>query len=349
MIIKRLLSLLSLSLFVTGAQAAPDSTGHRSVNYVPTLGGVVRGRFEQTTNDGGKGRFAVRNARLSVRGQVLPDFGYFILTDFCDMGKIKILDAYARFAPESLHGHLKVDMGQSRMPFSVDASRVPGLYYFANRSFIGKTVGNLRGVGVRVSYSFSGLPLDLEAGMFNSATIGDHTPWQTEYCYAGKARYTFIPTGLFAEAGFESTYPGGIRINNTDFCLQWHDAHWLLEAEYMYKHYTGDAAPACHGYNFMADWHTPVRWNMFNTFSSQIRWDGMTCHSDGKTVDEATAKLTCTDPARNRLTAGVTVSRIMSKYRADIRLNYEQYFLHHDTAVTPDCANKLCVELSLNF
>lgn len=336
-------------MLVSDVYAAPDSTQTGKVNYVPTLGGVVRGRFEQTTNDGGKGRFAVRNARLSVRGQVLPDFGYFILTDFCDMGKIKILDAYARFSPASLKGRLHVDFGQSRMPFSVDASRVPGLYYFANRSFIGKTVGNLRGVGVKVAYSLKKIPLHLEAGMFNSATIGDHTPWQTKYCYAGKARYTVATAGLFAEAGFESTCPAGIRINNTDLCLQWHDSHWLLEAEYMYKHYTGNSAPATHGYNFMADWRKPVNWSMFNCFSSQIRWDGMTAHSDGKTFKEGSSMLACTDAARNRFTAGVTVSRIVSKYRADLRLNYEQYFLHHDTAVTPECANKLCVELSLNF
>lgn len=110
----------------------------------------------------GKGRFEVRNARLSVEGKVVPSVMYKAEIDLSDEGAIKMLDAYVRFQPQRV---LKFTFGQMRVPFSIDAHRSPHLQFFANRSFIAKQVGNVRDVGASVAWNFDALvPVTLEGG-----------------------------------------------------------------------------------------------------------------------------------------------------------------------------------------
>ena len=46
----------------------------------PTIGGVVRARYEiQTTN--GRSRFAIRNSRIWIKGSLMPKLSYFVSTD----------------------------------------------------------------------------------------------------------------------------------------------------------------------------------------------------------------------------------------------------------------------------
>ena len=44
-------------------------------------------------------RFEVRNARISITGNVLPIVAYKAEIDLSDEGQIKMLDAYARLFP----------------------------------------------------------------------------------------------------------------------------------------------------------------------------------------------------------------------------------------------------------
>ena len=60
--------------------------------------GTIRSKYEYQTEEG-EGRFEVRNARISVDGQLSPIILYKAEIDLCDEGKIKMLDAYTRLKP----------------------------------------------------------------------------------------------------------------------------------------------------------------------------------------------------------------------------------------------------------
>lgn len=343
MILKKLTTVCFLTVGLGASATAPADTVKPEFSYKPEFHGTFRGRFEQTTEGESAGRFQIRNARLSVGGKVAPALSYFLRADFCDRGKFNMLDAYATFMPSTAW---KIIAGQSRIPFSVDASRAVNGYYFANRSFIGKQVGNRRGVGVKGGFSPAQIPLYVEAGIFNTTKIGDHTPWQTKYSYGAKARYTLGE--FFVEGGFKSVAPDGIRINLTDVCLSWTDGRWFAEGEYVYKHYTNSSCEPCHAYNVMADYRWPVRTRLFDRMSVQVRFDGMTDHSTG-IIDESCGSLVVDDYGRNRLTLGSTASYIRGKVHADVRLNYEQYFYASGVVVAPDDRSKVSVELIVRF
>ena len=124
----------------------------------PKISGTIRGKYEYQTEEG-EGRFEVRNARISVTGDVTPIVSYKAEIDLCDEGNIKMLDAYTRIKPAT---GWQFTIGQMRVPFTIDAHRSPHLQYFANRSFIAKQVGNVRDVGAEIGWKVNiGVPLTL--------------------------------------------------------------------------------------------------------------------------------------------------------------------------------------------
>lgn len=312
------------------------------VNYRPNVHGTIRPRFEMST-DNGEARFQVRNARLSLDGRIAKSIDYYFNTDFCDRGTIKILDVWARI---KMVDELSFQAGQFRMPFGVDPFRAPHNYIFANRSFIGKQICNIRAVGAKLSYDFSRIPLRLEGGVFNPTPIGNHETWNKDMSYAAKAVYKLSNVTL--TTGFMSIIPGGVRTNLVDGCIGWTCGRWQIEGEYMNKHYTNSAHDASHSYSAYADYAMPVKAGVFNKLSFQGRFDGMTDNSDAK-CDESGA-LTTTDPARNRVTIGSTISYVKSKNTyVDLRLNYEKYFYRHEAIIAQGEGDKVVLELVLRF
>ena len=63
-------------------------------DYLPEVHGTIRAKYEYQTTMGA-GRFEVRNARVSVTGNVLPSVAYKAEIDLSDEGQIKMLDAKA--------------------------------------------------------------------------------------------------------------------------------------------------------------------------------------------------------------------------------------------------------------
>ena len=311
-------------------------------SLIPEIHGTFRGRFEYEPESEMQ-RFLVRNARVSLNGQIATPVGYCFQADFCDRGKFKMLDAYGWLAPAS---RWKIMVGQMRIPFSIDASRAPNAYIFANRSFIGKYTSNFRGVGAKFSYSPATTPLYVEAGLFNTATMANHDTWQSSVSAGAKARYTFGRC-LTAEVGFESLVPDSIRWNAFDVSLSYHNDRWLIEGEYVNKHYSNSAHSTCHAYNFMGQYSMPVKAGMFNRLAFQTRFDGMTDHSDG--YRDENRRLATTQSRRNRLTIGSALSYIRAKMRCDIRLNYEQYFYPSHVDVAEGNNSKLVAELVISF
>lgn len=335
----RRLCLFAVMVATVFAAAAMDSV---FMKYMPDIHGVVRARWEMDTRHG-ESRFQVRNARLSAGGDVAERFHYYMQADFCDRGSIRMLDAWAS---ADVTDGLNVRVGQFRMPFGYESFKGPATYLFANRSFIGRYMNNVRAVGAQVAYRIPRIPVRLEAGVFNPTSITDHDKWVRTYAYAGKATAEVGDWTL--STGFESLEPDSVRINLCNFAAQWQRGRWLLMAEYMYKHYTNGRHTPSHGYLVQGDFRAPLRHGIFNRISWQMRMEGMTDHSGGKRDDSG--ELVTDQGLRNRLTLGTTVSHIRSRrLHVDFRVNYELNFYGHNTVIDNSTADRLVAEMVVSF
>lgn len=352
-----LLSKAALSVCMSLACGiAATANDNEEVNYRPNVHGTIRPRAEVLTGSG-EARFQVRNARLSIDGQIAPNIDYFFNTDLCDRGSILILDVWARI---HILRQLSVQTGQFRMPFGVEPFRAPHTYIFANRSFIGKQACNVRAVGVQLAYNFEHIPLSIAGGMFNANPIGNHETWSKDFAYAVKASYRV--TNVTFTTGFQSIIPDGIRANLWDACVGWRAGRWQVEGEFMTKHYTQAAYKISNSYlgveseeikttlaySAYADYAMPIKAGRFNKLSFQGRFDGLTDHSNVKRDENGL--LTINDPARNRVTIGSTISYVKSKNTfLDLRLNFEKYFYANDVVAPLGQDDKIIAEIVLRF
>lgn len=181
-------------------------------DYLPEVHGTIRAKYEYQTTMGA-GRFEVRNARVSVTGNVLPSVAYKAEIDLSDEGQIKMLDAYARLFPTK---GLTVTAGQMRVPFTIDAHRSPHQQYFPNRSFIAKQVGNVRDVGFTVGYTLpTDVPITVEGGLFNGSGLTNQKEWHKEVNYSAKAQFLFTK-GLNLALSVQSIQPEEVRMQSYD-------------------------------------------------------------------------------------------------------------------------------------
>lgn len=347
------MALAAVFSHLTADAAEPDSASAVSPSpevkeratassYLPQIHGVVRARWEMAT-ESGESRFQVRNARVRLGGDIGTVFRYFIQTDFCDRGVIKILDAWgaATVAP-----WLTVRVGQFRMPFGMDSFRAPGNYLFGNRSFIGKQMCNFRATGGQLMFTAPKIPVSLNAGIFNPTSISDHEKWVKTYAYSTKL--TFSPGPLKLTTGFQSIEPDSVRINLWNIGASWKTGRLTLEAEFMNKHYTHKRHKATKGWLATANYDLPFHKGVFNTLSFQGRYDGMTAHSTG--TRDPYGDLVTNHTRRQRATIGSTLTYNGPKsIEAKIRLNYEKYFYPSHTVYEPTDGDKLLMELVLCF
>ncbi len=311
------------------------------VDLTPHIHGALRARYERSTVSS-ENRFQLRNARLTIDGQIARPVDYFLQTDLCDRGKMKILDAWGRL---HFSRSLALQAGQFRLPFGTDCFKAPANYVFSNLSFVGSEMNNVRGVGAKITVT--PLPrLILEAGAFNPTSIADHSRWCSTLAYAGKAQWTLGYVRI--AAGAQTIVPDAIRINSLGASITWTRDRWTVEGEYINKHYTRHRHKAANGYNLWADYRFPVKAGIFNQASVQARVDGMTDHSSG--VRDTDGNLLTDHPGRNRITAGATISYLSGPVHCDVRLSFEQYFYRHGhTPASLDDDNKICAELVVRF
>lgn len=317
---------------------APDA-----MSYLPELHGTIRTKYEYEPQIG-KGRFEVRNARLSVEGKVVPTVGYKAEIDLSDEGAIKMLDAYVRYQPRKW---LRFTAGQMRVPFTIDAHRSPHLQYFANRSFIAKQVGNVRDVGAAVAWSFGrGVPVTLEGGIFNGSGLTNQKNfWTDDLNFSVKASAMFV-RHLNVTLSCQKARAGDVNVMMYDAGSFWEAGRWHVEAEYLRKHYARGAFRAVNAVDAFAAYRLPLT-KVAQAISFLGRYDYMSDHSNG--IRDDSGALTVNDPARHRLTAGATLSLGRGRLQADVRLNYEQYF--YAEGVTPGISdrNKLVLEFVAHF
>lgn len=331
-----ILCLFAVVTVSTGAEKAKSP-------YIPDFHGTIRAKYEYepTIN---KGRFEIRNARLSVEGKIIPIVRYKAEIDLSDEGSIKMLDAYIRLQPKE---RLKFTFGQMRVPFSIDAHRSPHLQYFANRSFIAKQVGNVRDVGVAASWTFGArTPITLEGGVFNGSGLTNFKNfWTSDYNFSLKSQiclwrqFNIVLSCQKAKASDVNTYmyDGGIY---------WENSRWHIEAEYLRKHYANDAFRPVNAVDAFAAYRLPLKRNKM-ALSFLGRYDYMSDHSKGSKDENGI--LLVDDPERHRLTGGMTLSLGKGALQADIRLNYEQYFYNKGVEPSISEQNKIVLEFVAHF
>lgn len=336
---KTIFALLGILALVSTSVTAQEARNP----YIPEIHGTIRAKYEYEPNIG-KGRFEVRNARMSVEGRIIPIVRYKAEIDLSDEGAIKMLDAYVRLQPKDI---LKFTLGQMRVPFSIDAHRSPHLQYFANRSFIAKQVGNVRDVGVAAAWTFgTRAPITLEGGIFNGSGLTNQKHfWTRNYNFSFKShiclwrQFNIVLSCQKAGASDVNTYmyDGGVY---------WDNSRWHIEAEYLRKHYSRHSFKPVNAVDAFAAYRLPLKRNDM-ALSFLGRYDYMSDHSNG-TKDE-NGLLNIDDPERHRLTGGLTFSFGKKILQSDIRLNYEQYF--YKKGVTPSISeqNKIVLELVAHF
>lgn len=325
----------------SGADGRPEA--EEKIDYTPKVHGVMRVRYEGEF-PGWEQRFQVANARLSVAGNVLRDLDYFVQFDACNKGKMQFLDAWARY--RFAGGAWRVQAGQFRVPFGVDAFRAPGTYVFANRSFIGKYMANVRQVGAKVGwYGSEALPLTVEAGVFNSVPITDHQVWQREMDFAAKAVLRLGNVSL--SAGFLSMEPSGVRMNLVDGAVTWQAGRWTAEGEYQHLHYAGSLFKDVNAWNVWASYAVPLPKTVFDTLSFMGRFDGMTDHSAGS--PDADGLLSADNYGRNRVTLGASLSYTRTPVKFEFQLNYENYIFNNWHTEPQGSRDKVLAELIVKF
>lgn len=343
-------ALLCLCCTTAKAQQATDTNEDNFKPSPVNIHGTIRSKYEYQTEEG-EGRFEVRNARISVDGQLSPIVFYKAEIDLCDEGKIKMLDAYTRLKP--VYG-LQFTIGQMRVPFTIDAHRSPHQQYFANRSFIAKQVGNVRDVGAALGYTANvGFPIILEAGLFNGSGLTNQKDyWTKSVNFSAKAQFLF-PHGFNITLSMQKIKPDNVDVMMYDGGMYWHHKGLHLETEYLYKHYAHDAFKAVHAVDAFASYDIPTsKKSAIRYVTPLLRYDFMSDHSDGTRYLDGKAneagKLMINDYQRSRLTGGVTLS-LRKPFVSDIRLNYEKYFYRKSGIAKTSEKDKIVVEFMTRF
>lgn len=343
--IGRLIALAAFGSIAMNASAQSNGGKDEKVDLTPEIHGTVRGKYEYQTEEG-EGRFEVRNARLSVAGNVAKAVEYKAEIDLSEEGQIKMLDAYTRLKP---FDGFSFTIGQMRVPFTIDAHRSPHQQYFANRSFIAKQVGNVRDVGATVGYRMDlGFPVILEAGLFNgSGLTNQKNYWTKKVNFSAKAQM-FFPQGFNLTLSTQKISPNGNGIMMYDAGAYWQKNGWHVEVEYLYKHYSDDAFKAVHSFDGFVNYDIAVagKRNLIKKVSPLVRYDFMTDHSDGTLDDEGKMKLT--DYKRSRISGGVTLS-LAKPFVSDIRINYEKYFYGKNALPKVSERDKIVFEVMTRF
>lgn len=340
---------LLTALFVFCVALPMAAQDEDKVDFTPHVHGTIRGKYEYQTEEG-KGRFEVRNARVSLDGKVAKAVEYKAEIDLSDEGKIKMLDAYTRLKP--VRG-FDFTIGQMRVPFTIDAHRSPHMQYFANRSFIAKQVGNVRDVGAALGWSFNiGFPVILQAGMFNGSGLTDQKDFSTSNVNFSAKAQMFLPRGFNVTLSMQKIKPDNASVMMYDAGAYYQAHGWHVEVEYLFKHYGNDAFKNVHALNAFVNYDIPLRKCFFSKISPLLRYDYMGDHSDGMRYldgEESTeGAFVINDYQRSRLTGGVTFS-IAKPFISDIRLNYEKYFYRSGAIAKPSERDKIVIEVMTRF
>lgn len=341
---KRLFVILTAALLSHAVFAQSDTVvTFRFPQWFPKINGTIRAKYELDTESGAS-HFNVRNARLGVSGKIIPEFEYKAEIDLCDMGSIKMLDAYIRYLSATLP--FTATIGQMRVPFTIDAHRAPHQLFFANRSFIAKYGGNVRDVGLAAQYIIGGnVPFTLQGGIFNgSGLTGQKDYWTRTFNFSFKTTAK-VADSFTLQASCQKSRPADVGIMMWDAGAYYDDGLWHIEGEYMRKNYRHTAFPGVNLVNSFVSRKFPLRHRLASV-SASGRYDYMDTHSDGKRNEAG--ELAATQPRRHRMTLGSTLTFGAAR-RVELRVNYEKYFYGRDAVVPVSDHDKVVMEVMCRF
>ena len=297
-------------LLLNGSYA--QKTAENSDQYIPDIEGVLKTKVEFDLENSLM-RFAVRNARFGVKGNINNYMSYRAEIDLSDEGIIKMLDAYVKFAPAE---NLGFYLGQRKIPFSTDYMRSPADNFFANRSFLAKYINDgMRDIGFYAEYGFTGsYDVRLLAGVVNGT--GNNNPqWLSRPNFVSR-----VTAGR--DEGIRLT--GNLYYGNTSY----ETGLLMLGAEVRYSR----------GSFFIESEY--IRRNWTDTLSSRVYDDGLYVHSyymfriENKIIRYATPVARIDFMGRSlfdnlvdagRITAGINIGFEPKLFTSEIRLNYENY------------------------
>lgn len=298
--------------------------------FLPKVDGSLKTKWEINT-ESGLMRFEVRNARFGVRGNVNQYVGYRAEMDLSDEGKILMLDAYVKLMPVK---GLDLYLGQRKVPFSTDYMRSPVENLFANRSFVAKYVNKgLRDIGFVGNYRFGKAhPAEIWIGALNGT--GNNNPqWVSRPNLALRSSVVVVPKWRLAANLYQGNNDLEADLLMLGGELRYETEKMLIETEIVQRnfHDTSDVFKRQSGFYIHGMYSIPVQGKMFKSINPVARWDAMGV----KPLETNTA---------NRLTYGVNFCMEPKPFKAEIRLNYEDYLVE-----TPTMFDKFTVEFIAKF
>ncbi|OAV75397.1 Phosphate-selective porin [Bacteroidales bacterium Barb7] len=132
-------SFLSLNIQAQENKALEDRVAKIEgiTSKLPSISGLVNGRFQYSDAGDGSNSFDIRRARLDLRGNLSSKFDYRLQTELA--GTPKVLDAFLRWKPSS---YFNVQAGQFKYSFSLENPYSPTtLETIENSTVISKLSG----------------------------------------------------------------------------------------------------------------------------------------------------------------------------------------------------------------
>ncbi len=335
------------------AGCLPCQAESESEDYMPKVHGILRGKWEWEPQMSAS-RFEVRNARLSIEGNLPLHSCYKVEVDFCDETEMKMKDAWVGINPWK---SLRFTIGQQRLPFSIDAHRNPQEQYFANRSFIAKQTGDVRDVGLLAGYNFNTAErpvASLSGGIFNGANItSQKTAWHSDWNYSVRALlYPLRGLAIVPSVQHTAIADRAVHYTSMDVGAYYERKGWHAEAEYLRKWYGKDAFSACNASDVMLIYNMKLKRSkgFLDGISYMCRWDYMGDHTDGSLgfSEDNPRRLVITDYERHRFTVGLTFSVNNPYFPTLLRFNYEKYSYPHGGYKESE-RDKLVAEIAIRF
>ncbi|HTK22372.1 MAG TPA: porin [Mucilaginibacter sp.] len=143
------------------------------------ISGLIQERYQGFQQKGVNDAFDLHRARLIVSGNITDNWSYYTQTELGGTG-VKLVDAYTSYR---VADYLRFQVGQFKIPFSLESLTSDGLLEFIDRSQVvealaGRSkdvIGNQQGrdIGAQISGSFAKLDdhylFDYTFGVFNGA------------------------------------------------------------------------------------------------------------------------------------------------------------------------------------
>ena len=173
--------------------------------------------------------------------------------------------------------------------------------------------------------------------------------WTKGTNYSAKAQFLLL-CGLNVVGSIQKVKPSDVTVTMYDGGLTFHHKKLLIEAEYLYKHYSKDAFEGVHAFDGFINYDFLMKKGPLQKISALARYDFMSNHSNGKRYENSNGEsvLKVNDYKRSRITSGITLS-FAKPFISDVRINFEKYFYAKNSIAKPSEKDKIVIEFMTKF